>query len=191
MESPERDFGLVGGAGPPRLGIALPRIALAVFLVCLLAAQVFLITPPPEQIRVGEAFPLSLAQGGKSVERLPADCSMGFVVSTSCPHCARLAEAYLSPTGGTAEQATEDPIWIVLEGSDAARDFAQEHGIPRRLVYGVLPSRGWLFRPREAYVPFTPMGIILDKVLTVRDLSQNTSAPGMAALEALCVSRAR
>jgi hypothetical protein len=131
---------------------------------------------------VGERAPFDLLQDGKRVDQLRGKCLTGFIVSLTCPHCDRLAES-----SELLEEGGGEPIWIVGPGPDAAEKFAARHSLPPMRVYSLTDRQGaWPFPSRGTSIPFTPLRVVLDQALGVKDLSQRQTLPTKEEKKKLC-----
>jgi len=144
------------------------RYLLALVLSGLLVLQIRGAAMQPSYLRVGEEVP-ALIQGGERVRRLDRGCVVAFVVSVRCPSSGRLASSFAQAQGGS-----KAPVWLVLEGPQAAWVFAETYGLASAQVLAFSgPGRVWGFwrRGREVRVPFIPARVVLDRGLVVKEVS--------------------
>lgn len=160
------------------------RVILGLVLPGCLIFQLARINTPPQYPRVGEEVPFHLLQGEHRVLKLETRCVTAFVVSVGCPHCDKLAESFAS-----VQERKSEPIWIVIDGKEAAQAFAEVHSLPPTLVFGMsVPRVSRLLHGREPRIPFTPLRIVLDDHLVVRNLSQRQVVPLEKEKEAFCAA---
>ena len=149
------------------------RVMAGAALLALLGIQLARVNVPPRYPRVGEKIPFELTRSGTTVGMLDDDCVTAFIVSVTCPHCARLAQSFSGTDGRKGE-----PLWLVLEGPEAAQDFTEENSLPESLVFSIVnPADTWFFSDRRFSIPFTPLRAILDRNLVIKDLSQSQTIP--------------
>lgn len=115
-------------------------------------------------------FPVSLQ--GVELQRLGSDCTIGFICTTSCAHCARLASQY----SGLFEE--NSPFWFILGLPEDSEKFRQEHNLPINKVLSLGRSPGGFSGlNRSLRVPVTPLRIILDRDFKVLELSTTQILP--------------
>lgn len=151
--------------------------ALVMTLLLLVLFQVTFTLDRTVSLKENAEIPVSLVQRGHYVDHLDS-CSVAFVVSVACHQCQRLAARISSAS------LQIEPLWVILEPPPAAEEFGSTHSLPRSSIFSI--DIGQRLFARTLRVPLTPLRVILNRNLVVREISPIQTMPSVEELNTLC-----
>lgn len=164
----------------------------ALLLMCVLLLQVGLLfrakvaQPARIPLEIGATLPFRTEPLGDPLGTTArSDCRFGFVCTTTCPACSRLATR-LGSAGGL--DPVETPDWFVYGSRSEVRSWAEVHGVTPRRVFRLRPlSNLPLGRRTVGSIWFTPTRLILrGPDLEVRDARPSEALPSATEVARLC-----
>jgi hypothetical protein len=125
------------------------------------------------------SFPIS--RNGVELKQFEETCTVGFLCTNRCVHCALLASEYADSLG------SEGPVWFVAGTPEDAETFRNTHGFRGdRVVALSTKPRGLFGFGRPLRVPITPLRLVVGKDFQVLDMSTAKTIPTGLDLARLC-----
>lgn len=162
---------------------------LAAFLLQVVALGVLEWSRRGQDLEVGKPLPFEILDGdGEVVDGLPSPCRVAFVCSTECPFFAALADS-MSRIDFDTIPGNRRPLWLVSGDTEQALAWGQSHGIARENIRTLTPRSNGPFLPStRGRIWFTPLRLLLDGSLQVRDARPSDVLPSQTEAADLCRS---
>jgi hypothetical protein len=162
-------------------------------LSCLIIAQVGLYATdagsPPVRVPIepGMPFPFTItpiADDPTSPTSGFDGCRVGFLCSTGCRFCNRLASSIQGEVSGLPNAG---PVWLMASPPDQVQVWAAELGVPVHSVFAIdVRDRTWRSPGYYGHIWMTPMRVILAHDGTVLDIRPSDELPDDATLASIC-----